>query len=425
MYGRIDGSRNVMSSSYMHNDAVTGMYDGSLILWKNREAKKRVGNAHTKAVTAMCAFSSGDKRGGGVGGDDAGPMILTGAADGLIIQWNDQLKRLKQVDLNVIPLPISINMCALSMMQGKVVVGTRGAEIFEVDWLSGEHLKIVDGHFNTRGELWGLAVRPTKPEFATAADDKTLRVWNARAQQPVGEPVDIGGKVRALAYSPDGFQLAAANFDGLVQVFNADDIRVKIGEVQLSKEWIQVMEFSPDGRMLAVGSHDSRVHVIDSRTFSTKNVLKGHHSSVIGIDFSADSKVLRSVSTDEELLFWDTATGKQITSASSVRDTKWATCRCVLGWGVQGIWPPFSDKTDVNSCDRSPDGSLLATGDDFHFVKLFKYPCVKDKSAFKAYKGHSEHVPTVRFSKCGSHLFSVGGIDKAIIQYSVKYPKNK
>ena len=423
IYGKTDGSRNVMSSAYLGKDCVTGMYDGSLILWKNREAKKRVPKAHAKAVTAMCIFSGSEQGQGGAGTENAGTMIVSGGADGTIIQWNSQLKKLKMVDLSIEPVPISTHISAMSMMQGKVVVGTLGAEVFEVDWLSGEHLKIVDGHFERRGELWGLAVRPTKQEFATAGDDMTLRVWNARSQQPEHDPVFVGCKTRALAYSPDGFQLAAASIDGLVQVFNADNIDVKVGEVKVSKEWIQAIEYSGDGRLLAVACHDSYIYVICSRTFSTKRVLKSHHSAVIGLDFSADSSFMRSVSTDEELLYWDMESGKQVTSASSLRDTKWATTRCVLGWAVQGIWPKFSDKTDVNSCDRSKDGTLIATGDDFHMVKIFKYPCVREQSNFKAYKGHSEHVPTVRFSACGQYLYSVGGIDKAIIQFSVKYPK--
>eukprot|EP00353_Schmidingerella_taraikaensis_P000779 CAMPEP_0185596004 /NCGR_PEP_ID=MMETSP0434-20130131/80267_1 /TAXON_ID=626734 ORGANISM="Favella taraikaensis, Strain Fe Narragansett Bay" /NCGR_SAMPLE_ID=MMETSP0434 /ASSEMBLY_ACC=CAM_ASM_000379 /LENGTH=51 /DNA_ID=CAMNT_0028224375 /DNA_START=339 /DNA_END=491 /DNA_ORIENTATION=- len=49
---------------------------------------------------------------------------------------------------------------------------------------------------------------------------------------------------------------------------------------------------------------------------------------------------------------------------------------CLFGWPVQGIWPGL-DYTDVNAVDRSRNGLLLATGDDFGQVKLFKYPCVQ------------------------------------------------
>ena len=44
-----------------------------------------------------------------------------------------------------------------------------------------------------------------------------------------------------------------------------------------------------------------------------------------------------------------------------------------------GIWPDGADGTDVNSVDRSRKKQLLATGDDFGTVSLYRYPCNSDK----------------------------------------------
>ena len=46
---------------------------------------------------------------------------------------------------------------------------------------------------------------------------------------------------------------------------------------------------------------------------------------------------------------------------------------------LEGIWPDGADGTDVNSVSRSNGKKLLATGDDFGNVNLFRYPCVSDK----------------------------------------------
>ena len=53
-------------------------------------------------------------------------------------------------------------------------------------------------------------------------------------------------------------------------------------------------------------------------------------------------------------------------------------------------------------------------------MKIFKYPCPKEKSKFKEYKGHSEFVTNVKFSKDGTWLYTVGGLDKAVCQFEVK-----
>lgn len=55
-----------------------------------------------------------------------------------------------------------------------------------------------------------------------------------------------------------------------------------------------------------------------------------------------------------ELLYWDPETGKQITA--NQRNTPWSTFSCRLGFSVMGIWPDFSDGTDVNAVCRSKRG---------------------------------------------------------------------
>ena len=60
---------------------------------------------------------------------------------------------------------------------------------------------------------------------------------------------------------------------------------------------------------------------------------------------------------------------------------------------------------------------MLATGDDFGKVKLFRYPCPVEKASFNPYIGHSSHVTCVRFSASNNYLISTGGNDKSIFQW--------
>ena len=75
--------------------------------------------------------------------------------------------------------------------------------------------------------------------------------------------------------------------------------------------------------------------------------------------------------------------------------------------------------SDVNSTDCSSDNTLIVTGDDFSRVKLFSYPAAKEHCNFKEFKGHSEHIPNVRFSHDSKYVYSVGGLDKAVMQFEV------
>lgn len=78
---------------------------------------------------------------------------------------------------------------------------------------------------------------------------------------------------------------------------------------------------------------------------------------------------------DREVLYFEAPRGKQqLIGHDDVDDIVWHTWTCVLGKSVQGVWPPYTDVTDVNAACVSHDSHVIATGDDFGFVKLFKYP---------------------------------------------------
>ncbi len=98
----------------------------------------------------------------------------------------------------------------------------------------------------------------------------------------------------------------------------------------------------------------------------------------------------------------------------------WATWTGVLGEITTGMWPKFSDKTDINSTDSPKARDILATGDDFGFVKLFKFPCPGKDAKHKKFAGHSAHVTTVRFTHDDSYLISTGGGDNSIFQWKVQ-----
>lgn len=89
---------------------------------------------------------------------------------------------------------------------------------------------------------------------------------------------------------------------------------------------------------------------------------------------------------------------------------------CKLGWSVQGIYPPGCDGTHINGVDLSKDETLIATGDDYGLVNLYRNPCLEGHMA-RSYRGHSEHVTRVMFMKNDEYLISIGGMDQTTIQW--------
>jgi WD40 repeat protein len=113
-----------------------------------------------------------------------------------------------------------------------------------------------------------------------------------------------------------------------------------------------------------------------------------------------------------------------------------------------GIWPAYSDGTDINAVDVSRDHRLVRTnseikrfnlnfyccsqsllllmlifqvvtaGDD-GLVTLLNYPCVVKNAPSLGYRGHSSHVLCARFASNDTRVVSVGGNDRAVILWKV------
>ena len=138
-------------------------------------------------------------------------------------------------------------------------------------------------------------------------------------------------------------------------------------------------------------------------------------SALLCLDWSQDGEYIIVTNQSYEILIFNVTKGKidHEKRPSSHVDTQWQTYTQKLGFPVQGIWPGV-DMTDINTVDRSKNSVVIATGDDFGMVKLFKYPCVTPKAKFNEYCGHSSHVTKVRFSANDESLVSTGGNDMTV-----------
>jgi microtubule-associated protein-like 6 len=126
-------------------------------------------------------------------------------------------------------------------------------------------------------------------------------------------------------------------------------------------------------------ANSSYITHIDWDVKGTKNI---HFKVKIHLEYLG--KLIMTNSGAKEQLFYEAPRGTRITSikTTDIEKMDWFTWTGVLGLVCEGIWPPATDVTDVNSTDLTKDKKILATGDDFGLVKLFEFPVKVNKPIF-------------------------------------------
>ena len=402
LFGKKAKNTTCVSCCYLGPDCVTGQADGSLYLWKGRNASV-VRREHSKCVNTLSEWGNG---------------LASGGKDGLVILWSESL--VKKRVFNVADFSnsaINVEVRSVCCMEQKVLLGLYSSEIFELDLATGKDRALLGGHFG--GELWGLDANPTTSNAVSVGDDGTLCVWDTKKCERTGV-ASLGGKARAVSYNHDGTFIAVGMYSGNVIVYQeSKGGLVKKADVKIAKDWIQCLKYSPDGSMLAVGSHDNNIYLVETRTNTRRKVCKGHSSFITHLDWSGDSKFLQSNCGAYELLFWSSKDGKQVKNPSSLKDVMWHTWTCVLGWPVQGIWGSSGrGGNDIDACAKV--GGHLVVGSDDGKVSLCRFPCLQNSSGRKEYSGHSSHVTNITAGFEAKKVFSAGGRDRSILQWSIQ-----
>jgi WD40 repeat protein len=426
LFGKI-GSRTILCSQNFQDMIVCGTSTGELIVWdinkKSREPVKLVSlckdssiNNQDECVNALWCSAGADSR----------TLLYAGSKCGRVWILNRTFDIVQTYDIKSSSSSCSVRSVCVTPDEKSILVGTQGGEIIEISSGNDKEQNIlIESHFY--GETRGLAVHPRKLICATSGDDKTVRVWDMKSHKQLHITM-LNSFVRSLAYSPSGHHLACGTggrFKGkstgpqghvvVLDTFSMKPVRT----LKDSKKWIRVLTYSPDGSWLAVGSQDYNIYIYDTDDeYRLRHVLRRHNSHVSCLDFTEDSKHLRSVCGGNELLFWDARRGKPMPGgATSLRDATWHTTTCPLVWSTQGILDTDPKSLCVSRNERC---DLVVSGDSKGVLSLLNYPCPKTPWCRSEFLGHGSYIPCVRFTRRDVYVVSVGGADRGIFQWRVQ-----
>lgn len=372
-----------------------GQADGTILLWQDRRFTSI--QAHQGAVSAfawkndaeyvsagadrLLISSSGaswesDSVIRGLAWSPDGSW-LAGAGDDLIIWETDQFQELYRLTDH----PVQVNDVAWS---GRFLASVSG------DYFRGSELRLWDAiTFTPISVLPGTAAftrvisRPGSSQIAVGGLDNLIRTIQPDSGQVIAVLQGHLNAVDALAWSPDGGELASASEDGIIRLWQLDQ---PIASFQGHLSGVNALGWSPDGLMIASAGWDNTVRVWMRSSGKIRAVMLGHTDRVWAVAWNPDGSILASASRDGSLRLWNPYTGDLL-----------QTMRAGIG--------------ELNTAVWSPDGTKIASSSDNGEVWVWD---VATGAPLHVLSGHNRYVWSLVWEPHGSRLISASWFDGSI-----------
>ncbi len=354
-----------------------------------------------------------------------GPQLVTTDEAGAVRRWD--IDRAAVVG----SLPAEGLVFSVTASHGHLVVAGEPGRIRVVRDAPDATITRLVGH---RARMRQIAFDPTGNTLFTASNDGTARAWDAAtgaqrfvvgAAVPAPEQPPLSPEspppanpygLRTLSLTDDGLTLATAAEDGTVALWNART-GASLGRLDGHVGRVRDVTFSPDGATVLTAGADGTARIWDRSTRRERRrvALPG---ALQGVRLDPTGRRVVVLGEDEAVSIWDTATGARIdpgtlapTRIVDLRFTRDGHLITVQPDGVRLIDPITAAEVRtlmvgmVFSVEVSPDGGSLFFGTSGGEATLIS---AADGARIRTWRAHESLVVSARFRPDGALLATLG-----------------
>ena len=149
----------------------------------------------------------------------SGKVVISASLDGTVRAFD--MARYRNFRTFASPRPAQFGCLAVDSSGDLVAAG--GTDVYEIylwSMQTGKLLEVLSGHEGPVSSI-RFSPSPSSSTLASASWDKTLRIWNALSVSSSSEAVQILSDATAVAFRPDGLEVAVATLNGHISFFDS------------------------------------------------------------------------------------------------------------------------------------------------------------------------------------------------------------
>jgi WD40 repeat protein len=253
--------------------------------------------------------------------------------------------------------------------------------------------------------VYAVAYSPDGKQIASGSEDKTIKIWDAETGHLIKTLSGHEGAVRSVVYGSNGKAIVSGSVDQTIRVWYTDNdwpvltlsVEQEVGPISFSGSRytyryttkngaVNSVSLSPDDRFIISGSDV----ILTARDRSAKPASPSRSDSILDIRPELDISFV--VSGYEGVRLWDSGNGRQ------------------LGKTV------FAHEYGVNVVAFSPDGSRFLSGSTDKTIKIWDPSKANDNLFWElpvTLSGHTDAVLCAVFSPDGKLIVS-GSSDRSL-----------